>query len=582
MIPNINPHSLLEARNKLKKVEQDKSINPRWKEKQRQDQEAREVTKIGSEEERIAYYLRSGIDGWCESGISTFPTSIVRFERREKEVLVHLFGLLFPEEKGNSLLGTPGNTLIISEDQEIRAALLDVLLDECCFPEDGDFSSPGHGENCCVEGFPNGSLFSCVEGFPEKTRGSSFSETAENEKQRETRGGLSRAEKTQDLIDRLLLANSSSRTQRATLYGLSLTREMFSVQRLRGSLRHLEKRLEDCILEKASHTGKQKAQNEKAFVKLTTRSPKDSVSALQRAGENFRKQVRSEQERRRTLNCCTTTIKSECEINSNIKGNNADEIESTRNFCTDNSVGTESTTKRTSTSSLDLPAKISHNDRWHWLAECNRLALSVSTGREAIRLLADSRRVFEDLTTDLESSAAAGACSVDLVVRTFDARVTPATEFRGFVWAGKFVGVGQYFHQLYFPELHLKRTEIERDLVAFYEKKMRPALEKCGFLEKIPCFMMDLVWLGSSSGKSEENEENEVLLTEINPFDGEALGAFPGSTGLFCWEKDRELMMGLRDRFELRLVPEEQQITDASLKLKNNLSSDWKKIVYSC
>jgi hypothetical protein len=55
--------------------------------------------------------------------------------------------------------------------------------------------------------------------------------------------------------------------------------------------------------------------------------------------------------------------------------------------------------------------------------------------------------------------------------------------------------------------------------------------------------MMDLVWIKSDSP---EDSPNKVVLVEINPFDGEGLGAFPASTGLFNWDDagDRRVMMG--------------------------------------
>lgn len=48
--------------------------------------------------------------------------------------------------------------------------------------------------------------------------------------------------------------------------------------------------------------------------------------------------------------------------------------------------------------------------------------------------------------------------------------------------------------------------------------------------------IVDFAWLGPG----------EVLIIEVNPFDGVCLGTFPASTGLFTWddEHDKKIMKG--------------------------------------
>lgn len=144
------------------------------------------------------------------------------------------------------------------------------------------------------------------------------------------------------------------------------------------------------------------------------------------------------------------------------------------------------------------------------------------------------------------------------------------------IWNKEFVCCGQYFHQLYFSELNGDDAgcglldQISTDLRRFYAEMLRPNMNT--FLQKCPCFMMDLVWT-----------ENRVLLTEINPFDGEAVGVFPASTGLFSWDdaRDRQLMMG-QANFDLR-VRKEALITGENLRTHpdlRNLSPLWKEAIY--
>lgn len=204
----------------------------------------------------------------------------------------------------------------------------------------------------------------------------------------------------------------------------------------------------------------------------------------------------------------------------------------------------------------------------------------MSSGDKALLLLATSNRVYEDLTTDLFENPG-GKDQIQLSIRTFDSSVTPQTEFRGFVWDKRFVCCGQYFHQLYFPAFQddVLLARISADLQRFYDETIVPNMSE--FLSKCPCFMMDLIW----KQESNSDAESSVMLTEINPFDGEAIGVFPASTGLFSWDDvqgDRQLMMGKRQQFELR-VRKEVLITAKNLKTHpdlRNLSPVWKEAIY--
>merc|ERR1712196_527178 len=124
-----------------------------------------------------------------------------------------------------------------------------------------------------------------------------------------------------------------------------------------------------------------------------------------------------------------------------------------------------------------------------------------------------------------------------------------------------------------------KQQQAEKDLRSFYNTLIKPNIPQ--FLKQCPCFLMDLVWLGGDNG---------CFLTEINPFDGESLGVFPASTGLFSWEKcgDRRIIMGdsvSEDRsctFELRMR-QDPLITAENLKSHpalRNLSPLWKWAIY--
>lgn len=291
-------------------------------------------------------------------------------------------------------------------------------------------------------------------------------------------------------------------------------------EKLRSSteLSSVASRIENAVLEK--HGGA-------AFVKLTTRSPKDSYDAL--AGAR-----RSLQDQKQIL----------------------------------------------SASEVAEGEEDKHSLLWTTFAEELRLQQRVASGDKALLLLATSNRVYEDLTTDLFENPG-GKDQIQLSIRTFDSSVTPQTEFRGFVWDKRFVCCGQYFHQLYFPDFQddVLLARISADLRRFYDETILPNMSE--FLGKCPCFMMDLIWKQdtiSDAGAS-------VMLTEINPFDGEAIGVFPASTGLFSWDDvqgDRQLMMGKSLEFEPR-VRKEVLITAKNLRTHpelRNLSPVWKEAIY--
>ena len=62
---------------------------------------------------------------------------------------------------------------------------------------------------------------------------------------------------------------------------------------------------------------------------------------------------------------------------------------------------------------------------------------------------------------------------------------------------------------------------------------------------------------------------SRVLLIEVNPFDG-VLGSFKASTGLFDWEKDRNLMSGF-ETFETRV----QHTKSTRASCAHHMRSDW-------
>lgn len=276
-------------------------------------------------------------------------------------------------------------------------------------------------------------------------------------------------------------------------------------------LKHLEEKLDIAIANECrlSPVGK-------VFVKLSTRSPKDSKKALKKASEVYKNRINS--------------------------------------FY----------------STLPDP-----NTRWRILCEETTQSCAVNNSRDALELLLDSERVYEDLefalrgppvastSTSIDSNSKDRKLLVDLVVRAWDPSLKPESEFRGICWNGKLTCLCQYFHPLYFEELVANKELILSDILNVFESSLSQAVESQGGY----C-IIDFAWLGPG----------KVIIIELNPFDGLCLGVFPASTGLFLWDDptDKAIMMGDAPfEFRIRLEILSDHI------LKNQVNKEWKDIIYS-
>ena len=227
------------------------------------------------------------------------------------------------------------------------------------------------------------------------------------------------------------------------------------------------------------------------------------------------------------------------------------------------------------------------NERWKILCDEVTKAGSVANADEAMELLLDSARVYEDLEYALRGPSVLSGAEQQgesegggeargekkeheavwrtcLCTRAWDPRLPPQSEFRGIVWGGKLTCLCQYFHPLWFPELAPLRDTILADVQAtFASAKASAAIARLGG----HC-IVDFAWLGPGQ---------QTIIIELNPFDGVCLGTFPASTGLFLWDKpsDRKIMKGEAE-FEFRL--RDAPLDEAALK--NQCNSDWRDIVY--
>lgn len=249
--------------------------------------------------------------------------------------------------------------------------------------------------------------------------------------------------------------------------------------------------------------------SEGIFIKLSTRSPKDSKTIFRKATTAFHRRL--DQHMQNVV------------INNQVTGSSCDNA------------------RLVAFSEEMVKASIARN------------------GREAVTYLLDSWRVAEDLMYAYESEDVGGTQAkvypLSVVLRRWDSRIAPVTEFRGFVWDGQLNCIGQYWHSLYWPHLKELKDQIASDCRQFFEK-IRDSLP-------VPNAMLDLAWVGPG----------EVLLVEVNPL-MEGLGSFKGSTGLFDFYGDHDLLTG-KLPFEIRV----REVEEDRSSLLSHMSSAWRKTV---
>lgn len=263
-------------------------------------------------------------------------------------------------------------------------------------------------------------------------------------------------------------------------------------ERVPNELQDLVDRIDAAIRE---NFGLNTKHRKKVFVKLSTRSPKDSFTVFNRALADFQGQLSAEQ-----LMVSATSD----------SDNNDDEIE-----------GEGEKEKEKEKNETKEKILKTANDRLCVFSDLMIQHSAVESGDEAIRIMLDSFRVYEDIDEAYAEGKESRGSQLNIVIRGWDHRIKSACEFRGFVWNYELTCVGQYWHHLFFPSLQNKnfQEQIATEIQTFYESQLKSSMP-------VPCAMLDLAYLGSG----------KVLLVEINPLT-DGLGSFPGSTGLFHYEE---------------------------------------------
>jgi len=178
------------------------------------------------------------------------------------------------------------------------------------------------------------------------------------------------------------------------------------------------------------------------------------------------------------------------------------------------------------------------------------------SGKEAIEFLVSSEKVADVCVYALEDSKY-NVSDNQIVLREWKCPIPLDAEFRGFVWDGSLNAICPYYHWFFFPELVGKEEKIKSLLSQFFEKEIKPILPS-----SLKTCQIDFAL---------RNEE--VIVIEINPFDGKGLGSFPISTGLFLLDNKQDLKVIQYGPLELRI----RKNSLSCQELKFRLESSWKE-----
>lgn len=107
--------------------------------------------------------------------------------------------------------------------------------------------------------------------------------------------------------------------------------------------------------------------------------------------------------------------------------------------------------------------------------ECIQNNFYVDNEKDAIELLISSERVYEDLLYAYETTNYE-IFNIKVVIREWKEPVPIQNEFRGFVWNGNLNAIGQYYHLFYFKNLQKNYLEIVEYLKNFYDERLKPYL----------------------------------------------------------------------------------------------------------
>ncbi|KAL6048172.1 Insulin-degrading enzyme [Balamuthia mandrillaris] len=154
--------------------------------------------------------------------------------------------------------------------------------------------------------------------------------------------------------------------------------------------------------------------------------------------------------------------------------------------------------------------------------------LAVRSGEEALHLLQNSERIFNDLTLGILEEGE--DYKVNIILREFDPLLRPEMEFRAFINDRKMTALTQYNSMCYVPEIVRHKAQLEELVRHYFEAEVEPLLP-------FDSYVIDFTI----------RRDGQPFIIELNPF-GRCTNA-----GLFGWERDKDVLYGSAP-FECRVM----------------------------
>jgi len=186
---------------------------------------------------------------------------------------------------------------------------------------------------------------------------------------------------------------------------------------------------------------------------------------------------------------------------------------------------------------------LGHANEYLTFMKASQQALSVSNAKEAIDILTHSERVLRDLVFALDYPS---MFNMKLIFREWCPELVYEYEFRGFVHNFELIALCQYDNTCTVQELNEYKDEIGQTILNYYNLHVKPVLVKYAAVETSSIskwngeVIMDFAILQPSK---------KVIVVECNPFNA--------GTGASLFELDRDTIKEKYDKdgqFEFRIV----------------------------
>eukprot|EP01130_Rhizamoeba_saxonica_P009702 TRINITY_DN3957_c0_g1_i3.p1 TRINITY_DN3957_c0_g1~~TRINITY_DN3957_c0_g1_i3.p1 ORF type:complete len:286 (-),score=52.58 TRINITY_DN3957_c0_g1_i3:79-936(-) len=119
----------------------------------------------------------------------------------------------------------------------------------------------------------------------------------------------------------------------------------------------------------------------------------------------------------------------------------------------------------------DLPTSIDQlnyeNNIMQRFIRCIPTSMTYENGHEALNIMCRSERVDTDLKRWIKYP---DSFPMNIVLREFDNELTPEMEFRGFVHNNTLTAVSQYYTLAYYPQLKENQDELINCITSYYEE----------------------------------------------------------------------------------------------------------------